>query len=450
MLTHFLPKLLAKITGKPRYLPKIVWSDKSFVHNFFRVYETIFWRRYGIRPESFTSIDQNGKVHREFYSVEAVLAHIETMIRNGFYIPDSIKIFVPRISTPEGFHFTNGISFAIAIDTSTYNGPLEASPSTYTHTCTGSDLLLLAVTYQAVATDNVTAHTYNGDALTKIDFQPPDAGINYYSQGLWYRASPDTGANSVSITTSSGNVSGACVSYTGCRQTSIPDSSAKGATTSVTTITGTTTVVTDDSWLFMCVSESGGNPTAGTSTTLRLSTFGGTALFDSNGTVASGSRSLIANWSGSGNVGYQIISFAPATANITLNPSAQSLALTLNAPTVAIDDSFSASAQSLSLTLETPTVIAGTSVLPSAQSLALTLNAPTLSLDWTVAVSDLSITSSVLSPSLVLGITIFPEAFDLTLTINQIGNRWNPRIPISSSWTNRTAVSTSWTPRTPL
>ena len=462
MLTHFVPKLLAKITGKPRYLPKIVWSDKSFVHNFFRVYETIFWRRYGIRPELSLSwgLDKNGRlilVHN-FFTFEAILAYVEGVIRNGFgHILKPFKIFIPKLSTNDGISFDSGILFAIAFDAAGAAdrwGTGSSSSITISLTVSGSDRFIMGATStnQSVTP---TAMAYNSDSLSSIDSVVGGDAPDIYAYGL---IAPDTGTNNlvVTLSTSTIYIFGKAVSYTGVDQTDAVGTTFEVTHESSTTIEQNITSTVANSLLVDFVS--------GQNASYTITADDGQDI-RSNTTVGGGLRFIVADkaaasittytngYTMSSATGFTLLTIEVlplVIADITVNPSAQSLALTLNAPTVAIDDSFSASAQSLSLTLETPTVIAGTSVLPSAQSLALTLNAPTLSLDWTVAVSDLSITSSVLSPSLVLGITIFPEAFDLALTINQIGNRWNPRIPISSSWTNRTAVSTSWTPRTPL
>ena len=462
MFTHLLPKLLAKITGKPRYLPKIVWSEKSFVHNAFRLYELIFWRRYGIRPESFASIDEHGKIHREFYSIEAMLAHIETIIREGFYVPDSIKIFVPRLITPQGFQLTSGFLFAIAVDTPTSTAT-GASPRTLSHTCsTGSDRLLLVASLVAQTSQTVTGVTYNAVSMTGSISVAPDSGPNYYYIKLWYLFAPATGANNI-VATASSNVGMQALSYSGAKQSGFPDASTTVGPSQASPINGTVTVVAADSWMAMFGSDGAGNPTAGTGTTQRGSgTPGGAGFFDSNGALAAGSRTLQMTWTGGSTGNAVVVSFAPAAAVTTVTPSAIATTLTLNAPTVVIsdtvtpsalattltlnapslktDDSFAPSAFGLALTLNAPSVLTGNIVTPSAFALTSAIPAPAISRDWTVSVSALSITSALLSTSYALTTKVTPSALALTLEVLDPASRWNNRSKTPATWTIREKV----------
>lgn len=224
-----LPKLMVKITGKARYLPVIKWSDKSLVHNFFRLYELIFWRRVGIRAEM-TTVYDNGKLYRYFHSVESVFAHVETLIREAFKLrfrfPYHLVVF--RYTIPVGFGIIESpYLFAIAHDADVpdvTNGFSGTSTRTWTHTNTGSDLLLVGVysIWQDVAgTGTITANTYNSVTLVKTD------GLAQASMRSeqWYLKAPASGGNTFSVTLTGNHDAKkyASSSYTGCDQSSPAD-----------------------------------------------------------------------------------------------------------------------------------------------------------------------------------------------------------------------------------
>jgi hypothetical protein len=99
--------------------------------------------------------------------------------------------------------------------------------------------------------------------------------------------------------------------YSGAKQTGVPDSHNKLGVTAAT-ITVSTTVVLPNSWLVMATSDNTGTITGGTGTTVRAedSSRGG-GIVDSNGSVGSGSQSLIVNSSGASAMTGVIASFAP-------------------------------------------------------------------------------------------------------------------------------------------
>src|SRR5690349_16076088 len=70
---YILPAILAILTNHPRYLPKIEWANDSCVHNIFRLYELIFWRRVGIRAE-LSSYLKDGRTSYYCHSWESVFA----------------------------------------------------------------------------------------------------------------------------------------------------------------------------------------------------------------------------------------------------------------------------------------------------------------------------------------------------------------------------------------
>lgn len=203
---------MCEITGVARYKPKIEWSDKSWTHNVFRFYELLFWRRFGIRAEMSSGLNAEGKQFYVCYSWESAIALTETYIREflSSWRLAPVRISIPVMKTPEGFpFFASPYVFAIAYDNSTLGGSIAASPKTFSHTCTGSDLILVVTSQSNPA--SVTAVSYNSASLTQ-QVQSTDTGA--YLIGLWTKTSPSTGSNTVSLTAAN-NLTGGATSYSG-------------------------------------------------------------------------------------------------------------------------------------------------------------------------------------------------------------------------------------------
>lgn len=142
---------------------------------------------------------------------------------------------------------------AIAVDTTTSSistGFSGTVTKTWSHTCTGSGLLLVleASLWQDVAgTGTITSASYNGVAMT---FVTADRGAGMRSE-LWYLTAPATGAHTVSVTVT-GNTDAiklATTSFTGVDQSSplsvsnTANSFSANATVSLTTTVANTVVV---------------------------------------------------------------------------------------------------------------------------------------------------------------------------------------------------------------
>lgn len=210
---------------------------------------------------------------------------------------------------------------AIAADTAFYGGFASATSLTFSYTVTGSNTLLLVGVQGDTATDPITGVTYNSAAMTLI------AKIHHVGTGRWiylYRlviASPDGASHNVVISSSSSIfIQGFGESYSGVDQTNPIDSFNTGDSgPGVTTYTASTTVVGSGCWLasfFNLFSGSAGPLTAGTGSTRRANdtNFTSSAIFDSNGTVGTGSQSMQANWSGGDSGSAVICSIAPVAA----------------------------------------------------------------------------------------------------------------------------------------
>lgn len=115
---------------------------------------------------------------------------------------------------------------ALAFDAASNSGDLlAASSATWSHTCTGSNrILVVGVNARGLIADTnttVTGVTYNGVALTKIRHDQIDSGDTMRGRSeLWYLIAPDTGANNVIVTFTGATVATVCgaVSFTGAIQ----------------------------------------------------------------------------------------------------------------------------------------------------------------------------------------------------------------------------------------
>lgn len=329
-----LPKILAVITGKTRYKPEIIWSSKSWVHNIFRVYELIFWRKVGIRAEETTTF-HNGIVTHQIHSFEALCAFVETWIRDLLEWRLPIKVWIPILSSIDGLPLpASPFLFAVAFDASAAQR-VSVNPNTFAKTCTGSNLLLLGGTCQANGGDMATTFTYNSVTLTQIGTNVTNGAAGV---AVWYKASPATGSNNVTtngFTTYNWTIAS---SYTGCLQTGIPDSSNTSADTVTTTPkTISTTVVASNCWLFGYAEYStdtgGGGITAISSNStdrnsqLDIRNDAG-KLFaavgsDTNTTVPTGSQSMTFNRAATDGATHRwciiLISFAPVVTTTVVN-----------------------------------------------------------------------------------------------------------------------------------
>lgn len=185
---------------------------------------------------------------------------------------------------------------------------------TYSHTCTGSNLILIVgiQTYLASAGGiTISSVTYNGVAMTS--FGTLQRTLNAEYQYMYYLVAPATGAHNIVITTTTAMdyIGGSSASYTGANQTGLPDSYTTYAAQTSTAVTTTTTTIANNCWLMgFYVSDGGGGWTAGTNTTGRA-TAGNAQFFDSNSVqTPAGSHSMTAthnNFILSG----QMISIAP-------------------------------------------------------------------------------------------------------------------------------------------
>ena len=162
----------------------------------------------------------------------------------------------------------------IAFDAKTTASVNPGTSLTWSHTCTGSNLILLVATNDNhTAADNITGITYNSVALTKIK----NLYLSNKNIGLWYLLNPATGANNVVMTAgASSALMGIAGSYSGVAQTQ-PNIITGAVSATATASTGQTLTVTttiDNSWAWLMTENDAGAPTAGTNATILQAPFG--------------------------------------------------------------------------------------------------------------------------------------------------------------------------------
>lgn len=180
-----------------------------------------------------------------------------------------------------------------------------SSPLAFNHTCTGSNLLLIVGV--GASSDVVTGVTYNGVAMTQL-IKLNDQGQGYsYIYGL---LAPATGVNSISIAwTGTSSVRGIGASYTGVRQSSLPDATNSQYNASTTSLTTTVTTVANTTWA-VCVTRATTAIAAGAGQTLRDNTVTNFTLGDSNAAITPNQVYSMTSTQVSDEMGMIIASFA--------------------------------------------------------------------------------------------------------------------------------------------
>ncbi len=196
---------------------------------------------------------------------------------------------------------------AIAFDaTSLVDGGTSVS-----HTCTGSNLILFAGVSFNTADGTITGATYNGVGMTEVTRQAVGGVPGTQTVALFYLVAPATGSNTLAVTGTASAPTLIGSSYTGAKQTGIPDASASTNSASATSISQAVTTVADNSWVVAIVRDTAGTVSnTGSVSTSRDAT---TYFWDTNAakTPAGG---VTASYSGSSGAWAVIVaSFAPFT-----------------------------------------------------------------------------------------------------------------------------------------
>ncbi len=157
---------------------------------------------------------------------------------------------------------------AIALDTTTIGTGTSGTSSSFSHTCTGTNLILFVQVGSQGSTQTVSGVTYNGVSMTQIN-STFHSGVR--TTTLFYLLNPATGSNTVTISMT-GNVFqlGIAASYTGVKQSGQPDANSIKGPTTTTSYSDSVTTVADNCWTIMGgVDENASTLSNGTGTVVR-------------------------------------------------------------------------------------------------------------------------------------------------------------------------------------
>lgn len=196
---------------------------------------------------------------------------------------------------------------SIARDTNTGIVSANNGSFTFSHTCSGTDRLLIVVlTARGGASDTISGVTYNGVAMTRIRAKDHSSSTEWIY--IYALLNPATGSNTVSVTKSASNVSyWGAVSYTGVDQSQTLTAITGESTSNVISLTSTV----DNSAMFVWVQNSVNTVGASTGSTL-IDQNNGTGALESNALAISPAGSKTMNYTGTSNNSIGFI-FAPTS-----------------------------------------------------------------------------------------------------------------------------------------
>lgn len=215
---------------------------------------------------------------------------------------------------------------AIAFDASSSKGYANSASYSWSHTVgSGSErILLVALSGTYNGTDYVTGGsvTYGGVAMTQLIAQTFSPSNNCRSLYVYYLLAPAIGTANIVVTpTSSQELGGAAVSYSGVKQSGFPD--AHGGANSGLSSSGAnnftlSSTVADNCWTVLVIVNEGTNAVSQTgSTSFRdyEDSYKLVSIFDSNSAkTPAGSVTLQASFSGVVGRHYRVFSLAPYVA----------------------------------------------------------------------------------------------------------------------------------------
>jgi hypothetical protein len=231
----FLSICVATLTQKPRYFPTIEWNKNCWTHNVFRAWEWLVGRRYGVRHEASAMLNDDGTVTYQFSTLEAFIAHQETLIRKGFkkWIPELVQILqVVPVDRVSGLH-PWGIMLAVTYD----SGGIQTTnglTTTISFTITGTGIMLISTPFVNSNNDAMSTVIWNTtETLTKT--QTASGGTIAQYIYLYILAGASTGAHSLVGTSLVNNHRNICASYSGSATTL--DTSTKATVDNTATVT---------------------------------------------------------------------------------------------------------------------------------------------------------------------------------------------------------------------
>lgn len=203
---------------------------------------------------------------------------------------------------------------AIAFDNTTLSARSSAGASSFTfsHTTSGSDrfLIVSVTTFNFSSGTPSPTVTYNGTSMTPIAQNVVAFNVNNWRHHSYYLVNPDTGANNVVVTATSGTGLFECNanSYTGVDQTSpILDSGTASSLSGGTMQVSLTTA--DDGWWFISGANVDANWTAGANTSQIRQNRSIIGSADSNGDITAQTGNAQMSHGGSRGYGGAAVAF---------------------------------------------------------------------------------------------------------------------------------------------
>ena len=200
----------------------------------------------------------------------------------------------------------------IAVDATTAGTVVGATSISLTHTCTGSNLVLVGIAFDPTG-DGGTGMTYNDVSMTLAI----NTSAVAYQVIMKYLANPATGANTLAYTRADTRQLGlAAISFTGAKQTGQPDATAHFDGTAVTSPTNSLTTVADNSFVIDGIGSTT-NAALGASQTEFYDVDSGTSeRFGCQYVqkVTAGAQAMGWTWTGNESYDQNIMSVSPAAA----------------------------------------------------------------------------------------------------------------------------------------
>ena len=209
------------------------------------------------------------------------------------------------------------VGLAIAYDTVSNGTETTTSPLTWSHTCTGSNLILVTgVNIGNGSSPNCSGVTYNSVSLTLVGSERL-YGSSLGQISLWYLLNPATGANTVSVSFSGTTVTcdAGAVSYSGVAQSGQPDAIAGTTDSTASNPSVTVTTIADNCWVAGLLGNVSGPSTANLTEryTPNASTYEGS--YQDTNAVKTPAGDQAVGWTDTvpGSWSIQAASFAPVT-----------------------------------------------------------------------------------------------------------------------------------------
>ena len=204
---------------------------------------------------------------------------------------------------------------AIAFDTSvdgSFGNPVTSL--SWSHAFSGTNRVAIVTAFGDLGSSDATGNNVTGCLIDGVAATEIARKLNVGDRWLYVfgQIDPLPGNRSVVITAGSSiAIAGLSASYTGVRQSELPEVSTTANSTLTSVVTSLTTVARD-AWTVLADKNTNNPPTVGAGSTARKISPFSLGLFDSNGPLTPGSNSMTINVDPASNTATIMISMAPA------------------------------------------------------------------------------------------------------------------------------------------